>query len=73
MPEWDPERTTARNAGLAALLVGLFLIFWPGSGLVALGWAIAFAALVVSAIMFWLASRFKNVNERLKTRVINPR
>ena len=73
MPEWDQERTTARNAGLAALFVGLILIFWPGSGLVALGWAIAFAALVVAAIMFWLASRFKNVNERLKTRIINPR
>ncbi len=73
MPEWDSERTTTRNAGIAALLIGLFLIFWPGSGLVALGWAIAFTALAVSAMMFWLASRFKNVNERLKTRVVNPR
>lgn len=73
MPEWDPERTTARNAGVVALLIGLFLIFWPGSGLVALGWAIAFAALSVSVVMFWLSSRFKGANERLKTKVINPR
>lgn len=73
LPEWDPERMTARNAGFAALLIGLFLIFWPGSGLVALGWAIAFAALAVSTMMFWLASRFKGANERLKTKVINPR
>lgn len=73
MQEWDPERSTTRNGGLAALLIGLFLIFWPGSGLVALGWAIAFAALTVSAMMFWLAKRFKSVNERLKVRVINPR
>lgn len=72
LPEWDPERMTARNAGFVALLIGLFLIFWPGSGLVALGWAIAFAALAVSAMMFWLASRFKGANERLKTKVINP-
>ena len=73
MPEWDPERGTTRNAGLFAFLVGLLLIFWPGSGLVALGWAIAFVALVVAAFMFWLAARFKTANESLKTRVINPR
>lgn len=73
IPEWDPERTTARNAGFAALFIALLLIFWPGSGLVALGWAIAIVALAVSAVMFLLASRFKNANERLKARVINPR
>jgi uncharacterized membrane protein HdeD (DUF308 family) len=73
LPEWDPERRAARNAGFAALLVGLFLVFWPGSGLVALGWAIAFGALAVSVMMFLLASRFKGANERLKTKIINPR
>ncbi len=73
LPESDPERMTARNAGVAALLIGLFLIFWPGTGLVALGWAIAFGALAVSVMMFWLASRFKGANERLKIKVINPR
>jgi len=73
MPAWDPERGTARNAGLVALLVGLFLIFWPGSGLVAIGWAVAFGALVAAAVMFVLAARFKTANERLKTRVINSR
>ncbi len=73
MPAWDPERVTARNAGFAGLLIGLFLIFWPGSGLVALGWAIAFAAICVSAMMFWLAARFKDANQRLGTKVINPR
>ncbi len=71
LPEWDPERTAARNAGFAGLLIGLLLIFWPGSGLVALGWAIAFGSLAVSAMMFLLASRFKGANERLKTKVIN--
>lgn len=73
IPEWDRERKTARNAGIAALLLGLLLIFWPGSGLVALGWAIAFAGIAVSVTMFWLASRFKGAKERLKTKVINPR
>ena len=73
LPENDPDRATARNAGGAALLIGMFLIFWPGSGLVALGWAIAFGALAISIMMFLLASRFKGANERLKTKVINPR
>ncbi len=73
LPEWDPERPAARNAGFAGLFIGLFLIFWPGSGLVALGWAIAFGALAVSVMMFLLASRFKGANERIKTKVINPR
>jgi uncharacterized membrane protein HdeD (DUF308 family) len=73
MPEWDPERGTTRNAGLVALLVGVALIFWPGSGLVALGWAIAFVALVAAAVMFPLAARFKTANQRLRPRVINPR
>ncbi|WP_353333911.1 DUF308 domain-containing protein [Phaeobacter sp. NW0010-22] len=72
LPEWNPERVTARNAGFVALLIGLFLIFWPGTGLVALGWAIAFAAISLSAMMFWLATRFKGANERLKTKIINP-
>ena len=73
LPEWDAECTAARNAGFAGLLIGLFLIFWPGSGLVALGWAIAFGALAISLMMFLLASRFKGANERLKTKIINPR
>ncbi|MEP1933693.1 MAG: DUF308 domain-containing protein [Paracoccaceae bacterium] len=71
MTEGVPERLLTRNAGIAALLVGVILIFWPGSGLVALGWAIAFAALAVSVAMLTLASRFKSADERLKTRVIN--
>lgn len=73
LPEWDPERSTPRNGAILALIIGLLLIFWPGTGMVALGWAIAFAALVVAAVMFWLASRLKNANEHLKTKVINPR
>lgn len=73
MPEWDSERTTARNAAVVALLIGAVLLFWPGSGLVALGWAIAFAAFGTCVVMLWLASRFKGANERLKTKVVNPR
>ena len=72
LPEQDPERLSARNAGIVASLIGLCLIFWPGTGLVTIGWAIAFAAISVSAIMFWLAFRFKNAKERLKIKMIDP-
>jgi len=71
MPADDLERPTARSVGIASLVVGLVLVFWPGSGVVALGWAIAFAALAVAALMFWLAARFKKVNDRVKMRVVN--
>lgn len=71
MPPTDPERSTARSAGIASLVLGLVLVFWPGSGVVALGWAIAFTALAVAALMFWLAARLRTVNERVKMRVVN--
>lgn len=71
MPVWDAEKLTARNLGIVALVIGAALILWPGSGLVALGWAIAFAALAIAAVMFWLASRFKRASDRIKVRVVN--
>jgi uncharacterized membrane protein HdeD (DUF308 family) len=71
MPRTDPEKSTARSAGIASLVLGLVLVFWPGSGVVALGWAIAFVALALAALMFWLAARLRTVNERVKMRVVN--
>lgn len=67
----DPERPMVRNSGIVALVIGLVLIFWPGSGLVALGWAIAFAALALAAVMVFLAMRFKRASDRVEMRVIN--
>jgi len=64
MPDDDPERMSARNVGTVALLTGIVLVLWPGSGLVGLGWLIAIVALLVSALMFFLASRFKRLGER---------
>ena len=67
----DPERATVRNSGIVALIIGLVLMFWPGSGLVALGWAIAFSALAFAAVMFFMAARFKSAGDRVGMRVIN--
>ncbi len=67
----DPERATVRNSGIVALVIGLVLIFWPGSGLVALGWAIAFSALAFAVVMFFMTARFKRAADRLAMRVVN--
>ena len=64
MQDGDPERETARNGGAMALLIGVILVFWPGTGVVGIGWIIAIVALLISALMFFLASRFKRLGER---------
>jgi uncharacterized membrane protein HdeD (DUF308 family) len=66
-PSSDPERDSARNAGIVAVVVGVVLVFWPGTGVVALGWVIAIAALVLAAVMFFLASRFKRIRDRMQS------
>ena len=71
MPESDPARESARNLGIGAAVAGLILIFWPGSGLVALSWAIAFAALVIAAVMFWMSAKFKKAHDRMKMKLVN--
>lgn len=65
MSEVDPERDTSRNIGIIALAGGILLVFWPGTGSIALGWMLAVVAFVASIVMFYLASRFKRVNDRL--------
>ncbi|WP_170465421.1 HdeD family acid-resistance protein [Ruegeria arenilitoris] len=71
LPDAHPDAATMRNSGLIALLIGLALLFWPGSGMVALGWAIAFSALCFAAVMFWLAVRFKRAHDRIAMRVVH--
>jgi len=71
MHDLDPQVGTVRNSGIVAILIGLVLMFWPVSGLVALGWAIAFSALAFAAVMFWMAVRFRRAGDRLAMRVVN--
>ncbi|WP_170604794.1 HdeD family acid-resistance protein [Ruegeria arenilitoris] len=71
MHERDPQRNAMRNSGFVALAIGLVLIFSPGIGLFALGWVIAFSALAVAAVMFWLTAHFKRAGDRLSMRTIN--
>ncbi len=71
MHERDPQRGSMRGSGFAALIVGLVLMIWPAIALVALGWAIAFSALAISAVMVWLAIRFRNAKSRVGLKTVN--
>jgi uncharacterized membrane protein HdeD (DUF308 family) len=53
------------------LIIGLVLMIWPAVALIALGWAIAFSALAIAAVMFWLATRLHNASDRVGMKTIN--
>lgn len=71
MRETDPQRTSMRGSGFVAIIIGLVLVIWPAIALVALGWAIAFSALAIAIVMFWLAARFRKAGDRVGMKTIN--
>lgn len=66
MHEADPERPTVRNIAIVTLLVGVILIFWPATGLITIGWLLAFAAFVFASVMLVLAIRVKRLHDRVQ-------
>jgi uncharacterized membrane protein HdeD (DUF308 family) len=63
----DTARGLMTTMGGAVAVVGLVLLIWPGTGVVAISWIIALAALLLAALLIFLALRLK----RLKKRVDN--
>ena len=62
----DPAyRQTARTVGIVLCVIGAVLLFWPGTGIVTLGWVLGLAALAIAALLFWLASRMKSLRRRV--------
>jgi uncharacterized membrane protein HdeD (DUF308 family) len=51
----DPDRGLLSGVGVAAVLVGLVLIFWPGTGAVAISWVIAAIALLAGCMLVYMA------------------
>jgi uncharacterized membrane protein HdeD (DUF308 family) len=51
----DPDRGLLSGVGVAAVLVGLVLIFWPGTGAVAISWVIAAMALLAGCLLVYMA------------------
>jgi len=62
----DGERGSVSAVGVIAALLGVTLILWPGTGIVAIAWVIALAAFVISALLIFLALRMKRLNDRLE-------
>lgn len=50
--------------GGVTAVVGLVMVLWPGTGVVAISWLIAIPALLVSALLIILALRLKAVHDR---------
>jgi len=63
----DTARGLTTTMGGAVAVIGLVLLIWPGTGVVAISWIIALAALLLAALLIFLALRLK----RLKKRVDN--
>ncbi len=60
------DRSVMTTIGGVAAVVGLILVLWPGTGVVAISWVIAIPALVVAALLIFLALRLKRVDDRSK-------
>ena len=59
------DRSVMTTIGVGTAVTGLVLIIWPGTGVVAISWVIALAALLLAALLIFLAQWLK----RLKARV----
>ncbi|HYL59593.1 MAG TPA: DUF308 domain-containing protein [Candidatus Acidoferrales bacterium] len=51
--------------GGAVGLLGLALLIWPGTGLVTISWIVALLALLLSALLIYLALRLKRLKKRV--------
>lgn len=61
MMVYQSERGLLTGIGAVTIVFGLILIFWPGTGVVAIAWAIAAAALLIAAMLISLAMRLKRL------------
>jgi uncharacterized membrane protein HdeD (DUF308 family) len=62
----DPDRTPAITIGAVAVIVGLILALWPGTGAVTIAWAIGIAALLIGASLIYLALRLRKIDKRVE-------
>jgi len=61
----DPERSLAMTIGGVAAIAGVILVIWPGTASVAISWVIGIAALLVGALLIYLAQRVRQAAKRV--------
>jgi uncharacterized membrane protein HdeD (DUF308 family) len=61
----DAYRGAQQTVGIALVVIGAILVLWPGAGIVTLSWVLGIAALVIAAVLFWLAQRMKQMQLRI--------
>ena len=61
----DTDRGLMTTMGGAMAGVGLVLLIWPGTGVVAISWIIALVALLFAALLIFLALRLKRLKKRV--------
>jgi uncharacterized membrane protein HdeD (DUF308 family) len=59
------ERSAMTTIGWVAVVVGLILIVWPGTGVVTIAWLIGIVALLLGVSLIWLALRLKRLQARV--------
>jgi uncharacterized membrane protein HdeD (DUF308 family) len=59
------DRGSSTTVGAILALIGLVLIFWPGTGVVTISWVLAIALLLIAALLIFLALRLKRLKERV--------
>ncbi|MBE9540072.1 MAG: DUF308 domain-containing protein [Proteobacteria bacterium] len=67
LDESDPQRASIKTIGIAATVVGIILLVWPGAGVTTIAWVIGIAALVIAALLVFVASRLQRVQVRVET------
>jgi hypothetical protein len=61
----DTDRGPMTTMGAVVTAVGLVLLIWPGTGVVAISWIIAPAALLFAALLIFLALHLKWLKKRV--------
>jgi uncharacterized membrane protein HdeD (DUF308 family) len=65
LPKDDTYRNTQKTVGIVLAVIGGILLLWPGAGIVTLSWVLGIGALIIAAVLFWLAQRMKRVKSRV--------
>jgi uncharacterized membrane protein HdeD (DUF308 family) len=65
LPKDDTYRNTQKTVGIVVAVIGGILLLWPGAGIVTLSWVLGIGALIIAAVLFWLAQRMKRVKSRV--------